>query len=65
MNLVTQDVCSGSNWAIHVPREVTLIARANGEYKDQPAHLIHALLHTATFFFVIYFVKLNVNLRKV
>ena len=31
VNLVTQAVWSRSNWAVHVPREMTLIACANGE----------------------------------
>ena len=31
MNLVKQAVWSGSNWAVPVPKEVTLTARANGE----------------------------------
>ena len=31
MNLFTQAVWYGSYWAVHVPREVTLIARANGK----------------------------------
>ena len=31
VNLVTQAVWSGSNWAVHVPREKTRITRANGD----------------------------------
>ena len=59
MNLVTQAVWSGSNRAVHAPREVTRIARANGKDEDQPADSIHASLHPVTFFFVICFVYLK------
>ena len=51
VTLVTQAVWSNIlvwSWTVHVPREMTLISRANGESLDQPEHSIHPSLQTAT-----------------
>ena len=43
MNLVTQAVWLNMliwSWVVHEPRAMTLIARANGEDSDNPAHLL-------------------------